>query len=196
MDKVLEHDDKVLNIDDMSVINEILKGRTLDIIIELMNNELTEKQLADRLDIYPMKLKYYLSLLEKFNIVECVKVDVIKQKINSIYKLKTENMNMLINFSDESKSKVELVTNLNKYNDILKVAIKSIAENPELPNKQGALFINTSLENVNEFKNELNKLINKFINMDNPLEESVYLFLPMLLPYDIKGEKNEKVIEE
>lgn len=183
-------EEKLISIKDTDVIKELFQGRCLDIIMELMDNEVTEQQLLDRLDMYPIKLKYYLNKLISFGIVECIKEEVVKQKVKSQYKLKKENLELMVEMNDEFEENLNFISNVNTYINIMKNGFKVLSNNPKLTNKQGAVFIRTSLEEAEKFKQELNLLIDRFISIENKKADDGFLFLPMLFPYELKEDKN------
>lgn len=190
MEKLNNKEENTVHIKDLNVIRELFEGKTLDIIIELMDNELTEEQLISRLEIYPIKLKYYLNKLQKLGIVKCVKEDVVRQEIKSTYVLEKDNFECYID-DNNSDINLNLIFDINKYINFMKKGFKILSKNSHLPNKQGAIFIHANEEKVREFKKEINLLIEKFIQIEDNQEKQGYLLLPMLFPHEV--EENENV---
>lgn len=187
---------EILKIDNPEVIQEIFQGKTLEIIIELMENDLSKEQLLNRLDIYPVKLDYYLLKLKKLGIIECLQEDVVRQRINSTYRLKQNNIKMIVGENVDPLSKIEILQTINTYRGLLKNGFMAATENPDLPNKQASVVIQTNRENAQLFKKELSKLIERFIDLEIEGEEERYIFLPMYFPYQQRSEVNDSITEK
>lgn len=182
---------KTLAVEEIDDVSNVLQGQLLDIILALMDNELTEEQLISKLDMYPMKLQYYLIKLKKLGIVECIEENIIKENVRIKYRIIPESVNLTTNLSLKSKNELEAYNNYNHFGSILKKSLKFANVNPELTNKQGAIFIHTNEEKIKEFKIELNKLIDQFMNIEVKEENNGYVFMPILLPYEIREEADE-----
>ena len=181
---------KTLEVEEIDDVNDVLRGQLLDIILALMDKELTEEQLISKLDIYPMKLQYYLIKLKKLGIVECIEENIIKENVRKKYRVIPDNVNLTANLSLKAKNELETYNNCNHFASILKKSLKFANMNPDLTNKQGAIFIHTNEEKIKEFKIELNKLIDQFMDIEVKEENNGYVLMPILLPYEIKEEED------
>lgn len=184
----MENRIKTLAVEEVDDISNVLQGELLDIILALMDNELTEEQLVSKLDIYPMKLQYYLIKLKKIGIIECIQENIVKENVVIKYRIIPESVNITTNLSLKTKNELDVYNNCNHFGSILKKALKFANVNPALTNKQGAIFIHTNEEKIKEFKIELNKLIAQFIDIEVKEGKNGYVLMPILLPYEIKEE--------
>lgn len=175
-----------LIIEEMKDISEILTGRTLDIIFELMNGEINEDDLISRLDINPIKLKIYINRLLKLSIIEKSKELHIKDKIEVFYKLKQKNLKVLIKSHDKYSSKLQIISETKKYVDLVRNGFESLMKNQNKPNKYFAVLIKSDSKQMEIFKQKLNDLIDEFIKEDDETKKETFMFLPMLFPYDTK----------
>lgn len=177
----------VLKVDNVDVLKEIFSGKTMDIILELMDRELTEQQLLDRLEMYPIKLKYYLGKLLDIGIIEKINEDMSNVKVKTYYKLKKENINLFVN-NTELGVNFNSINDASKYGDLVKKGFNVLAKNSDAPNKETAVFIHSSREDMLEFKKELDVLVNKFLNKEDKAQTEGYLLLNLLLPYEMDKE--------
>lgn len=177
-------DIKKLTIMNEDVIREIFSGKLLDIIIELMDNQLSEQQLLKKLDIYPMKLRYYINKLLEYNIIECVKNDVINQRVNYVFKLKKDDIDLILNSCDQYSLELDLLASIEKYRSLVKRSFQTVCANPDTPNKQAFLIIKASDEKIKEFKQELNTLIQKYADLEDKSENAKYMFMTLLSRYE------------
>lgn len=181
----------VLIMESTKEIADILRGRTWDIVLELMLGELSEDELINRLDIAPMKLKLYLGRLESCGVIEKSQELVYKRSIKNVYRLKNKNLEVVLSSNNNLELERQLEFNRNKFHEFMRNGFKSLYQNQGLPNKQGAIFIKSSPERMIEFKNKLNLLIEDFKSEDNEAEQMFYLFMPMLFPYGNESELNK-----
>ncbi|QSX05403.1 hypothetical protein JYG23_12065 [Sedimentibacter sp. zth1] len=173
-----------LKIDDDNIIREIFSGKLLDIVIELMDNQLSEQQLLKKLDIYPMRLKYYINKLLEYNIIECVKNDIVNQRVNNVFKLRKDDIDLILNSCSEHNLELNLLSGIEKYRNMVKKSFQSVCANPDTANKQAFLIIRVSDEKVKEFKCELNEVIKKYSELEDKSEKNKYLYMTLLSRYD------------
>lgn len=183
MSEYISSTDK-LKILDENIIREIFSGKLLDIIIELMDNQLSEQQLLKKLDIYPMKLKYYINKLLEYEIIECVKNDIINQKVNNVFKLRKDDIDLILNSCSDYNLELNLLSSIEKYRDIVKKSFQNVCSNPDTTNKQAFLVIRVNDEKVKEFKKELNILLKKYSELEDKNEDDKYIFMTLLSKYD------------
>jgi len=182
-----------LIIENIKDISEILKGKTLDIIFELMSGELSEDNLISRLEMHPLKFKIYLNRLLRLNIIEKTRENFVKDKIEVFYKLKQKNLKLLIQSNDRYSSNLQIISDTKKYVDLLKNGFSSLMKQPEKPNKYFAVLIKTDKQRIELFKRKLNSLIDEFIEEDDESKNEIYMFLPMLFPYGLSNDKDNEI---
>jgi len=184
----MDNKEDTLIIEDEKQISEILQGHALDIIFELMQGELTEDELLARLEIYPLKMKIYLDRLVKLGILEIAKTSRTHDHVKTSYKLKRKNLEVLMQSGEMGNSNLKYLSEIKKYNDLVRKGFSTLSMNSDKPNKYFAVAIKTDSSQMEKFKEKLNLLIQEFIDVEDESKSELFLFMPMFFPFKLEQE--------
>ena len=181
--------------DTKKFVQFIFSNDSLMVIFELLNTELSEEELFYRLNFSNLKFKLIISKLIEHNIVEKTKEIVQDDQVILYYSLNREKLQEIVKYYDFYNKKLNLTFESKKCFNYLKNGFKELLKYPSKPYEKAALFIKSDSISIEKFKEELNELITKFINKNNVKEKDVFMFMPVLLPYNLEDINSVKKSE-
>lgn len=178
---------------DMSMVNEkdsikedIVNGKALDILLLLLSGAKTVRTISKELKIPSFSVQLYIKRLITANLVSILDTRVVDGKIEKTYVLASTDINIL-NFIENNckggsdKDNIEL--SAQHFATITRDMIRNIDTFKGKPYKIKAYFIKAEEEKINEFKDELDKLFEKYQSLEDPNASETYGFINVLSPY-------------
>lgn len=184
MVQVKNHIDKI-----SSEIKFIFSEESLDVIFELLGGELSFDDLKNRLNMIQIKLKIVLYKLIELGVILISKEKIIKDKRVVYFKLNKLKLNEMVKSYDYYKKKLNIVFSSFNNMKIFNNGINSLLKNINKPHENLAIIVKSNNYEIEKFKKELKKMIEKFINKNYNNEEEYFMFMPILLPYKIVNNK-------
>lgn len=177
-----------------SIKEDIVKGKTLDILVELLSGGKTIKEIAKLLKISNVQVNLYLNRLIQIKLVKVGEVKVSEGKVEKTYELATTNIQIMNYLKENSKDDEELNVELaaEHFASLTKEAVLNIKGSLKDTYKVKSFFIRADAEKIKQFKLELEELYNKFEKMENLDAKNTYEFISVLAPYEINEEGGEE----
>lgn len=180
---------------DISLINEensikddVLNGKSFDILLLLLSGPKTIREVAKELRIPSFSVQLYVQRLMGVNLVR-IKEELINEgRIEKIYELASNEVEILNYLKDSektsnSKENVELAAH--QFSTLSKEVIKNINQYSDKPHKIKAFFIKADEKHMTDFKEELDMLYEKYKSLEDLDADDTYGFISILAPYKI-----------
>ncbi|WP_102401728.1 hypothetical protein [Haloimpatiens massiliensis] len=148
------------------------------IILELLNKPCSERMLSFNTDIPMHLIQLNVDRLIKKQIIGIKETRINDGKLENIYELKSKDIKFLANNANS------LIISTNNICKIVKDIITNIATEGDKPSSVKAVFIKVNPSRMTEFKEDLNKLVEKYEKLEDLNEKEVYGFLHVLGPYN------------
>lgn len=180
---------------DMSMVNEqdsikedIVNGKALDILLLLLSGSKTVRNISKELKIPSFSVQLYIKRLINANLVKILEAKVVDGKVEKTYELASTDINILNFLEDNCKSgndKDDIELSAQHFATITRDMIRNIGTFKEKPYKIKAYFIKAEEEKIIEFKEELNRLFEKYQALEDPNASETYGFINVLAPYKL-----------
>lgn len=173
---------------------DILAGRGLDVLFGLMDGTDKAMALAQRLRMPIYSVQLYLQRLVKAGLVE-EKVDSIKSgQIEKAYQLVSDEIEIINRVQDDLSSDAakrrQMDIAAQHFAVMTKRAIKSAGNETDKPNKIKSYFMKAKKENMLQFREEIEKLFQKYQEMEDLQAEDTYSLFTVFAPYEMEETAN------
>lgn len=168
---------------------DILAGRGMDILCCLLDGANTEWNIATRLEMPVYSVKLYIKRFLEAGLVKEEAV-IHKGQNEKKYQLVSDDIEIINclgtnNMSDaEKKRKAEM--SAQHFAVMTGNAIRNVNKNDEKPHKIKVYFIKTNEENMNKFKEEIDRLFEKYQNLEDKDAKETYSLFTVLAPYEME----------
>lgn len=178
-------------IQNLSMINEtlkedILKGKSMDILLLLVSGAKTSREISKELNIPAFSVQLYLNRLIEGNLIRIVDVRVYEGKVEKTYQLSSSDVEILNYIQTNSKSQdnnIEL--SAQHFSTMTRNVIRSIDQFKTKPHKIKAYFIKSDEASMLAFKSELEELFIKYQALEDLEASETYGFISVLAPYKL-----------
>ncbi len=160
------------------LIDEILINNGMTILVQLMTGDKSETEIIGSTDLNSWSLKLKLSRLVEKNIVAVVGNKIIAGKVENVYSLIQKDLNLSKKSSFDKSEKENIAVT------ILRAATDILYKDEKNPNMVQASFIKASPEKINEFKKEIAKVYEKYVNLEDENEEQVFGLINIMGSYN------------
>lgn len=123
-----------------------------------------------------------LDRLLKKNVIKIEETFINDGKLENKYKLVSEDFDMITKYMGCAGSKDVLSQKiiLDNFTNMIEKIIKNTCENKDVPNLMKGTFIKINSDKIDNFKKELQLLIDRFEDLEDKDEKSVYGFANIL----------------
>lgn len=176
---------------DLSLVKEelkedILKGKSLDILLLLLSGKKTSKEIARTLKIPVFSTHLYLKRLLDAEMIKIEDTDVVNGKLEKTYSMISKDLDILNNVKEKTlSSDEELKLSAEHFSSLVKDAVLNINNNNGKPHKIKAYYIKSDEKSISNFKEELESLFVKYQELENLECEDTYGFVAILSPIKI-----------
>lgn len=178
-------------IQDLSMINEtlkedILKGKSMDILLLLLSGPKTVKEISKELNLPPFSLQLYLKRLIEGDLIHIVEVKVCEGKVEKTYKLASTDMEILNYIKENTTADVNNVElSAQHFSTMTRNLVRNVNQYKNKPHKIKAYFIKSDEESMLAFKQDLEELFKKYQAMEDLEASETYGFISVLAPYKL-----------
>ncbi len=181
---------------DMSLIKEdsklkedILEGKSLEILLILLSGAKTVKEIARELNLPSFSVQLYITRLLEGKLIKIVDTKVVDGKIEKTYELIStdiEILNYLKNNCKNANNSETIELSAQHFASMTREIIRGIDGYRNKPHKIKVNFIKTDVKTMESFKKDLEELIAKYESLENLEASETYGFISVLSPYKLK----------
>lgn len=180
---------------DISLINEesklkedILSGKSLDILLILLSGARTVKEVSRELDLPSFSVQLYIKRLIEANLIKIVDTTITDGKIEKTYSLASTDIEILNHLGNNCKNadnspNIEL--SAQHFASLTREVIRGIDTYKSKPHKIKVNFIKTDEATMENFKKDLDKLFEKYEALEDLNAPETYGFISVLAPYKL-----------
>lgn len=170
---------------------DFLAGRGLDVLFCLLDGEERTLDIAQKIGIPIYSVQLYLKRLIKAGLVN-ESVDNIKNgQIEKKYNLKSDEIEIINRIqSDETLGTAkqrQLDIAAQHFSIMVKNAIKNAAEQTDQPNKVRAYFMKAQKQDMQQFKDEIDGVFQKYQKLEDTQAEETYSLFTVFAPYEMEN---------
>lgn len=168
---------------------DILSGRGMDILFCLMDRVSTRREIAERLNIPGYSVNLYLQRLVKAGLVR-EETRIGNGQAERRYQLVAERLEIVNRMQEnpltdaEEKQKLEL--SARQFSLMTRNAIMSAKQYEGLPHKIKAYFMKAKREDMVRFREEIDRLFEKYRDMEDPEATETYSLFSVMAPYEVE----------
>lgn len=181
---------------DMSLINEnnklkedILNGKSLNILLILLAGSKTIKEIAKELNVASFSVQFYIQRLIEANLIKITDTKIIEGKVEKTYNLAStdvEILNYLKNNCNSEDGKENIELSAQHFSSLTREIIRNINKYSDKPHKIKAYFIRANEEAMIEFKKELDEVFVRYQAIEDLEATDTYGFISVFAPYKLK----------
>jgi len=180
---------------DMSLVNEkdnlkedIIKGKALEILLTLLSGSKTIKEIAKELNIPSFSIQLYVKRLMDNNFIRITEEKVIDGKIEKTYELASTDiqiLNYLRKNCKNSDGTENIELSAQHFASLTREIIKNVGKCNDKPHKIKAYFIKSDEETMQRFKEDLDKLFDKYQALEDENSIETYGLITAFAPYKL-----------
>lgn len=180
---------------DISLINEesklkedILAGKSLDILLTLLSGSKTIKEVSKELKVPSFSVQLYIKRLIEANLIKIVDTKIVEGKVEKTYELASTDIEILNYLRDncttaDNRETIEL--SAQHFASLTKEIIRGIDTYKSKPHKIKVNFIKTDETTMESFKKDLDELFKKYEALEDLDAPETYGFISVLAPYKL-----------
>ena len=169
---------------------DILAGRGLDVLFCLLDNAKTKIEIASKLQMPSYSVQLYLNRLERAGLIKESLMTICNGQVEKSYQLvstEIEIVNYLQNTHTTAEKKRKAELSAQHFAVMTRNAIKNVNLNDEKPHKIKAYFMKAKEEDMKEFREEIDKLFEKYQALEDTSARETYSLFSVLAPYEMEG---------
>lgn len=169
---------------------DILSGRGMDILFCMMDNIRTGREIAGKLGMPNYSVQLYLQRLVRAGMVREEVPIVQNGQIEKRYTLVSDEIEILNKIENkglsEAEKKRKADISAQHFSVMTRNAIKNVNMNSGKPHKIKAYFMKAKKEDMEEFRQEIDRLFQKYQAMEDTEAEETYSLFTVLAPYEME----------
>lgn len=176
---------------EMSLVNEkdtlkqdIINGKALDILLSLLSSTKNTKDLSKELNIPSFSVQLYINRLLAAGLIQVSNVKVLDDKVEKTYELASSDIEIL-NYLKDNCGVDNIDLSAQHFSSITREMVKKINDYHDKPHKIKAYFIKANQSKMEEFKQELNELFEKYQSYEDLDSKDTYGFISAFAPYNL-----------
>lgn len=174
------HEDRDLN-------EDILSGRAFDVLLTLLDSNQTIESISRSLNMPVFSAQMYLNRLKVAGIVKEKKNQLSDGFLEKEYSLVSEDLSIINNLSKTSStSEREKELTAHHFAVMTKQAIKCAGNHKNKPYQIGSYFMKVKVEDMEEFKKEIDALFDKFRALEDTEQTQTYSLFAVMAPYEME----------